>query len=70
MVTGSAGGMKHDPQWIHNLKAAGHAEVEFGRDRGPSTAKSRAAPSATGCGKTWCSLRPHSSRSTSRSPAA
>lgn len=33
VVTGSAGGMKHDPQWIHNLKAAGHAEVEIGRQR-------------------------------------
>lgn len=25
--------MKHDPQWIHNLQAAGQAEVEIGRDR-------------------------------------
>jgi len=33
VVTGSAGGMKHDPQWIHNLKAAGQGEVEIGRER-------------------------------------
>lgn len=33
VVTGSAGGTKHDPQWIHNLRAAGQAEVQIGRDR-------------------------------------
>jgi deazaflavin-dependent oxidoreductase (nitroreductase family) len=33
LVTGSAGGMKHDPQWIRNLKAAGQAEIEIGRER-------------------------------------
>ncbi len=33
VVTGSAGGAKHDPQWIHNLRAAGQAEVEIGRER-------------------------------------
>ena len=33
VVTGSAGGMKDDPQWMHNLKAAGHGEVELGRNR-------------------------------------
>ena len=25
--------MKHDPQWIRNLKAAGEAEIEIGRER-------------------------------------
>ena len=33
VVTGSAGGMKNDPQWMHNLKAAGHGEIELGRHR-------------------------------------
>ena len=33
VVAGSAGGIKHDPQWVHNLRAAGHAEVEIGRER-------------------------------------
>ena len=33
VVTGSAGGMKYDPQWIHNLNAAGRAEIEIGRER-------------------------------------
>ena len=33
VVTASAGGTKLDPQWIHNLKADGHAEIEFGRGR-------------------------------------
>ena len=33
VVSGSAGGMKHNPQWIHNLEAAGQADVEIGRDR-------------------------------------
>ena len=53
VVTGSAGGAKHDPQWMW-----------------PSTPESRVAPSATGCGPVWCWLRPRSSRSTSRNPAA
>ncbi len=33
VVTGSAGGMKQDPQWIRNLKATGQAEIEIGRER-------------------------------------
>ncbi len=33
VICGSAGGMKHDPQWIRNLQAAGRAEIEIGRDR-------------------------------------
>jgi len=30
VVTGSAGGMKEDPQWIRNLRAAGTAQVQNG----------------------------------------
>ncbi len=30
LVTGSAGGMKDDPQWIRNLKAAGWAHIQIG----------------------------------------
>jgi len=33
VIAGSAGGMKHDPQWVHNLKATGQAGVEIGRER-------------------------------------
>lgn len=32
VIAGSAGGMKRDPQWVHNLRAAGHATLEIGRD--------------------------------------
>jgi len=31
-VTGSAGGTKDDPQWIRNLKAAGHAHIQIGTE--------------------------------------
>lgn len=34
VVTGSAGGMKHDPQWIRNLKAAGTAHVQIRGSKG------------------------------------
>ena len=30
VVMGSAGGMKDDPQWIRNLKAAGQAHIQIG----------------------------------------
>jgi len=30
VVTGSAGGMKHDPQWIRNLQAAPPARIQIG----------------------------------------
>lgn len=33
VITGSAGGTRHDPQWIRNLHAAGRAEIEIGRHR-------------------------------------
>lgn len=33
LVVGSAGGAPHDPQWFRNLRAAGSAQVEVGRDR-------------------------------------
>lgn len=33
VVSGSAGGMKHNPQWIRNLTASGQADVEIGRER-------------------------------------
>lgn len=30
LVCGSAGGMKHDPQWFKNLAAAKHAQFQIG----------------------------------------
>jgi deazaflavin-dependent oxidoreductase (nitroreductase family) len=33
IVTGSAGGMKNNPQWIRNLKAAGAGDIQIGSDR-------------------------------------
>lgn len=32
-VTGSAGGSDQEPQWFRNLRAAGEASVEIGRER-------------------------------------
>lgn len=32
IVCGSAGGMKHEPQWIRNLKAAGEARIQIGSE--------------------------------------
>lgn len=32
IVSGSAGGMKHEPQWIRNLKAAGEAKIQIGSE--------------------------------------
>ena len=33
VVWGSGSGSKRDPQWFQNLRAAGRASVEIGRDR-------------------------------------
>jgi len=33
LVAASAGGMKADPQWIHNLGAAGKAQISVFRDQ-------------------------------------
>lgn len=33
VITGSAGGMRDEPQWFRNLRAADKAEVEIGRLR-------------------------------------
>jgi deazaflavin-dependent oxidoreductase (nitroreductase family) len=33
IVTGSAGGMKDNPQWISNLRAAGAADIQIGAQR-------------------------------------
>ncbi len=33
IVTGSAGGMKNNPQWIRNLQAAGAADVQIGAEQ-------------------------------------
>lgn len=33
VVWGSGSGSKHDPQWFQNLRAAGGATVEIGRER-------------------------------------
>ncbi|HEY4018403.1 MAG TPA: nitroreductase/quinone reductase family protein [Pseudonocardiaceae bacterium] len=30
VIVGSAGGLKQDPQWIHNLAAAGQAQIQIG----------------------------------------
>jgi deazaflavin-dependent oxidoreductase (nitroreductase family) len=32
LVTASAGGVKANPQWIHNLAAAGRARIDIGQD--------------------------------------
>ena len=32
LVMGSAGGMKDDPQWVRNLKAAGQAHIQVGTE--------------------------------------
>lgn len=33
LITGSGGGMKDEPQWIRNLKAAGAADIQVGAAR-------------------------------------
>lgn len=33
LVTASAGGMKANPQWIHNLRAAGNAHIHIGEQQ-------------------------------------
>lgn len=33
LVAATAGGSKHDPEWIRNLAAAGRAEVQVGEQR-------------------------------------
>jgi F420H(2)-dependent quinone reductase len=44
LVTGSAGGMKANPQWIRNLKAAGLGHIQIGTER--STVHARVTESS------------------------
>ena len=39
LVMGSGGGMKEEPQWMRNLKAASHATIQIGDDVREVTAR-------------------------------
>jgi deazaflavin-dependent oxidoreductase (nitroreductase family) len=39
VVVGSQGGLPSDPQWVRNLRADPHCELQVGRDRRPHRAR-------------------------------
>lgn len=53
LVTGSAGGMKNDPQWIRNLKAAGRAHIQIGGEDSDVDAR---IPNGAERDELWCEV--------------
>lgn len=61
---GTAGGLKVDPQWVSNLKAAGQATVQIGTQTYAADGRVTDGASASSCGRPWCLLAPSPWRTT------